>query len=352
MPAEVDEVLEDEVVEEIEDISEEEEVVDETGMTEEEYRRARGDFVDDDEEIEEEEVQEEEVTEEVTEEVNEEVEEEEEPAEEETEDEEESPTEDIKIPKSRLDKEIAAKKAEREENQLLQNYIKKLEAREEQFIELLKNQQKEQEAAEQPPEFDIEAKEEAAMDAILEGDSKEYKRIRKEINDYILNQAVTASEGASARATEAAKTEVHKLDEESRFNQAVDELTNKYPIFDGNNKSYNEEALGEVNRLYTKFVNAGDNKTEALVEAVNLVAPKYGITEDKPALGDIEEAKVKRRTKAVKKAAKTTQQQPPVSKGKKTQSRVDEFSYDNLVSMSEKDWEKLPSAIKKKLRGD
>jgi hypothetical protein len=248
---------------------------------------------------------------------------------------------DPRIPKARLDQVIA----QREE---LKQYAARLEEREDKLLKLLEATQapKEQEPAK--PVFDMDAKEGEALDAMLEGDADRYKQIRAEINRHLLEEARANVSNIESFATKAAKEEARAIKDEERFQMAVDTFSEQYPFLNAGDKDFNEEALVTIDKLYQKFLGAGDSKTEALTEAVMLIAPKYAKPEKEESLS---RAKGARRAKAVKKAADAANSTPPETKGRSTQ-KVEEFSYEALAAMSEAEYRKLPNSIKKKLRGD
>lgn len=324
----------------------EDEVVDPSEMTAEEKAIARGDYIngEPDNDEEKEEVQEEtdeEETDEVDEDGNT-------PSGSEGDSESDDGNEDgdnaadePRIPKSRLDQVIA----QREEAKEL---AARLAEREDRLLKLLEAQQEPKKEEAKQPAFDIDAKEAEALDAMLEADVAKYTQIRHEINAHILEQARSSASTMETTATTAAKAEARAIEEENRFNDAVNVYSTKYPFLNSGDENFNEEALVAIDKLFTKFVGAGDSKTVALTEAVNLIAPRYAPEAEDDAVA---KAKATRRSKAVKKAAKAMGQTPPETKGRSTQ-KVEEFSYENLATMSEKEWKDLPASIKKKLRGD
>lgn len=244
-----------------------------------------------------------------------------------------------RIPKSRFDQVIA----QREE---LKQYAARLEEREDKLLKLLESNQapKAQEPAK--PAFDMDAKEGEALDAMLEGDAALYRSLRAEINAHILAEARASASTMETTATTAAKEAAKAIKDEDQFQLAIDTFAEKYPFLNAGNKEFNEEALTAIDKLFNKFVGAGDSKATALTEAVTLIAPRYTKGDTK-----LSTAKAARRAKAVKKAASATNQTPPETKGRSTQ-KVEEFSYEALATMSEKEYRKLPLSIKKKLRGD
>ena len=92
---------------------------------------------------------------------------------------------------------------------------------------------------------------------------------------------------------------------------------------------------------------------EAIQEAVDLIAPQYIVAEEdtkSERLGKGKKTKKRTDKSARKRNAKASNAQPAKLKGKTSQDKsIDEY---DVTKMTDKQYAKLPSDIKSKLRGD
>lgn len=249
-------------------------------------------------------------------------------------DEEEEEKPNIKIPKYRLDQEIEKNKALKEREKWL----------EEQLTNLINASQKtkddvQDKVAETP--FDFEAAEEAYIQAVIEGDSTEAKKIRKQIDlekEANFKTRLEAEQKEVSRKYRAEK-------EEEKFQATIANFESKYSFFNPNKKGYNEDAVDTVNTLMTGFIASGLDKVEALEKAVNKVIPMFHKETVKS-----EDTK-KRTVDQRKKNVQTMKKTPPQLSSRKGQK---EFPDVDLNSMDEKEFAKLAKDKKTlaKLRGD
>jgi len=282
----------------------------------------------DSEEEQEEESEEEETTDDVDSDNNQEFEEE---AEEEN---EESHT----IPKSRLDEVIAQREAEKDKTTWLEAQLEK-------FIERDATPEVEEIEKEVLPEYDFDNKEIEYVDALLEGDSAKAAGIRKDINtarstieDFKLNKLRNDYKNS-------AKEQSQEANDKSKFDDLVELYKGKYAFLDDSHDNYNEEAVDTINTLMTGLIAQGKSKAEALRNAVSKLSPIYDLDATK------NKSKPNRKKTAVKKHLNANKKQPPKNRGKSTAGR-DTFNAEDIEKMSLDDFRKLPSKLKKQLRGD
>lgn len=264
-----------------------------------------------------------------------EVEEQPEPEESETEDEveeqvAEEPEPDKKeapkmIPKSRLDEVLAQNKA-----------LKKR-------IEQSEKVQKEIE--ETPEAYDFDSREEEYMDAVLDGDKDKAKAIRKEIRQAEASKM-------ESELTRDIEQKVTRSSTETAIQDAAHAIEEAFPIFDSNSDDFNETLTAEVNKYMTGFVQSGQNPVEALEEATTYVLQKNNMldasTESVPTLGNTDPTAKKKAQ--VSKKLKAAESQPPDLPGESSANKGEQ-PYD-LNNMTEEEFDALPEATLKRIRGD
>ena len=262
----------------------------------------------------------------------EEEEEEEEGKEEDLDEEEDS---DIKVPKSRLDKVISQREAEKERVEWLEDQLEKLI-----------NQStidKTPENEEELPSYDFEEAEQKYGELLIEGDTSKAATLRRTIDSERKKEMVALINEVKESSLEVATSTSAAAMEDDKFNTMVENFENKHSFLDADSEDYNEEAVDTVNTLLSGFVASGKTKTQALKLAVSRSIPMYQrSTPDKEKLGGKKAARVK--------AAKASNAQPPntTSKGVKG---VDTETVD-VSKLSEKDFDSLTSKEKRILRGD
>ena len=256
-----------------------------------------------------------------------EVEEQPEPEESETEDEveeqvAEEPEPDKKeapkmIPKSRLDEVLAQNKA-----------LKKR-------IEQSEKVQKEIE--ETPEAYDFDSREEEYMDAVLDGDKDKAKAIRKEIRQAEASKMESELTRDIEQKVTRSSTETAIQDAAHAIEEADD---------------FNETLTAEVNKYMTGFVQSGQNPVEALEEATTYVLQKNNMldasTESVPTLGNTDPTAKKKAQ--VSKKLKAAESQPPDLPGESSANKGEQ-PYD-LNNMTEEEFDALPEATLKRIRGD
>ena len=137
--------------------------------------------------------------------------------------------------------------------------------------------------------------------------------------------------------------------------QAAAEMEANFPIFDQNSDQFNEEYTNEVVELRDAFIIKGYDAVDALGKAVNFVVKDRGLDDtpsDGPALAasqqKVEQTAKKKAT--VAKKLKAAESQPPELEGEGSSSRGENVV--DIISMSEDEFNALPEATLRRLRGD
>jgi hypothetical protein len=199
----------------------------------------------------------------------------------------------------------------------------------------------------QPKAFDIDAKEEEYANALMEGDVKKAAQIRKEINAEITRQAL---ENASSAAEARVSARVAK----SEFENTVAAVIETYPFLDSTSKAANQEAIEMVVALRDGFIAKGDSPAEALAKAASKVGPLFSqetpsddAAEDRASGTKVLEL---RRKSAITRNARTAAQQPPPLGG--VGNRASNLALRDVEQMTDEEFQALPAAEKRRLRGD
>lgn len=196
-------------------------------------------------------------------------------------------------------------------------------------------------AAQNPGGFDVDAKEQEYAEALYAGDGKKAASIRREINAHLVTEATT-------RAREVAATEFTARETQTLLAAAVQTAVAAYPWL---NTKEGEEALDLIVAARDQRIRKGMPPHLALQEAVNKIAPKFA-PEEVPAQG-LEAGKERKDTRTAQAlargAADSMLQPPPVQAGignRATAARID------VESLTDEQYDALPEAEKKRLRGD
>ena len=233
------------------------------------------------------------------------------------------------VPKSRLDEVLAKQKA-------LQKQLDDLKA-----------SQVQQEEA--PETYDFSAKEVEYQNLLLDGESDKAAALRAEIRraeraqiEYELSQKMQQTVTQNQQMT--------------ALQQAASELEANFPVFDQSSDQYNAEFTQEVIDLRDAFIVKGDNAVAALSKAAKFVIREYGLDTELPSLASKTTPKQKQVDEVAKKRAEVTRKlkaaesQPPELPGESSANRGERMI--DVNSMSEDEFNALPEATLKRLRGD
>ncbi len=232
------------------------------------------------------------------------------------------------VPKSRLDEVLAKQKA-------LQKQLDEMKAQ--------------QEPAENAPEaYDFDAKEVEYQQLLLDGESQKAASLRQEMRKaereqltYEMRQEMTQKVSANAQAT--------------ALQQAANELEANFPVFDQNSADYNAEITQEVIELRDAFIVQGFEAVDALSKAANFAIKSHGL--EAPSTLDAPQApkakavdEVAKKRAEVSKKLKAAEAQPPELPGESSANRGEKPL--DLSTMTEEEFNALPEATLKRLRGD
>lgn len=233
------------------------------------------------------------------------------------------------VPKSRLDEVLAKQKA-------LQKQLDDLKA-----------SQVQQEEA--PDTYDFSSKEIEYQNLLLDGESDKAAALRAEIRraeraqiEYELSQKMQQTVSQNQQAT--------------ALQQAAAELEANFPVFDQSSDQYNAEFTQEVIDLRDAFIVKGDNAVAALSKAAKFVIREYGLDAEMPSLASDNAPKQRQVDEVAKKRAEVTRKlkaaesQPPELPGESSANRGERML--DVNSMSEDEFNALPEATLKRLRGD
>lgn len=236
------------------------------------------------------------------------------------------------IPKYRFD----------QQNATLKEYKRELDA--------LRAQLKEPETFES--DYDFKGKEIEHQNLVLDGEADKAAALRMEIEaarykkiEHDLTQKISHSVNQSQQA--------------SALQRAAAELESEFPIFDKSSNQFNETLTDEVNALHNGLMDRGENPVTALHKAVKYVLMGNGyvdMNEPAPESAGLapsaprSEDEVAKKRAEVSKKLKAAESQPPAMPGESSSAHGERKQ--DLGSMTEDEFNALPEATLKRLRGD
>ena len=233
------------------------------------------------------------------------------------------------VPKSRLDEVLAKQKA-------LQKQLDDMKAAQ-------------VESPDAPSEYAFSEKEVEYQNLLLDGESQKAAALRAEIRaaeraqlEYELTQKMTQTVAQNQQMT--------------ALQQAAADLESGFPVFDQSSDQYNAEYTQEVVDLRDAFIIKGDNAVTALAKAAKFVIREYGLDdsyEPTPALASTNKRavdEVAKKRAEVSRKLKAAESQPPELPGESSANRGERML--DISSMSEEEFNALPEATIKRLRGD
>lgn len=233
------------------------------------------------------------------------------------------------VPKSRLDEVLAKQKA-------LQKQLDDMKAAQ-------------VESPDAPSEYAFSEKEVEYQNLLLDGESQKAAALRAEIRaaeraqlEYELTQKMTQTMTQNQQMT--------------ALQQAAADLESGFPVFDQSSDQYNAEYTQEVVDLRDAFIIKGDNAVTALAKAAKFVIREYGLDdsyEPTPALASTNKRavdEVAKKRAEVSRKLKAAESQPPELSGESSANRGERML--DISSMSEEEFNALPEATIKRLRGD
>ena len=217
-------------------------------------------------------------------------------------------------------------------------------------VEALKAQQ--QEASEYVSDFDISAKETEMYELMLDGDTQKAAVLRQQIE-------AERTARLEHHLTEKITRQVNESQQATALQRAAAQIEEQFPIFDSKSDQYNEVLTNEVNALHVGLQQQGMNTVEALDKAVKYVLMGNNLLDLTPAqpeptaLGQKSGSSVDEVAKnraEVSRKLKAAEAQPPEMPGESSSARGEKPL--DIASMTEDEFNALPEATLKRLRGD
>ena len=235
------------------------------------------------------------------------------------------------VPKSRLDEVL--EKVRQQQKQL----------------DDLKQQQEVVENAPEPYAFD--EKELEYQQHVLDGESDKAAALRKEIRNAERAQLEYDMEQKMGQ-------KVVQNQQEMALAQAASEMEKNFPVFDQNSPDFNAEYTQEVVELRDAFIIQGHDAVTALTKATDFVVKDRNLVvndDATPALAKTQAPKAEKtddtkKRREVSRKLKAAESQPPDMPGESSASRGEESV--NLDNLTEEEFNALPDATLKRLRGD
>lgn len=207
-----------------------------------------------------------------------------------------------------------------------------------------------QEAPDETPKFDFDAKEVEYMELVTDGEFEKAKTIRQEIRSAERAE-LEADVAAQANNTTA------RVNEQISFTNKIQELNEEYDTFNPSHEQYDQVLVDEAVDRRDLFIARGMSMADALDKAAREVAKLYDLESnfEKAANEEIERLANEDKGKApaakkkvdVKKKVDQAGKQPPT---------MDEGSAQEeqkgVGSMTDAEFEALPESTKARMRGD
>ncbi len=233
------------------------------------------------------------------------------------------------LPKSRYD-------SVQKRNRALQEKISRMEEEREQMIAA----RKEVAPTEALEDNRLSELDDQINDALLDGDKDKAKTLRAEQRTIEHEFFKTEMAEATGSATEVAREQV-------RLDASVDFLESTYDELNPRADTFDQKRVDEMESLRHAFVASGDySPSQALLKAAKYVFPDAAPLQEAP-------VPAASKKEAVKAAVKAGKKQPPdiggVGEDSDTAGVKDDIDPGRL---SEKDFDALPEATLKRLRGD
>ena len=192
--------------------------------------------------------------------------------------------------------------------------------------------------AEKP--FDYNAAEDAYQDAVLEGDKTKAAKIRADMR--AAERAELKAELAKETGTESKRDRVNDA-----ILQTTSEIERNFPVLDSNSKQYNKEIADEMVETYTGLVASGKDPLAALEKALKITVKMHDLVDED---GGEEDSAPKKDVKEKLAAAK---KQPPKMPASERSKKKDLDAEDvDISTLTEEEFDALPEAVLRKMRGD
>jgi hypothetical protein len=228
------------------------------------------------------------------------------------------------VPKARLDEVLAKQKA-------LQKQLDEINAAKEK-------------AQEAPESYDFDAN----QNMVLDGETEKAVALRREIRkaereqlEYEMRQEMSQTVNQDRQMT--------------ALQQAANAMEDAYPVFDRNSDDFNEDMTNEVVELRDAFMMKGYEAVDALSKAVKYVVKDHDLDqaqESAPSLaGKAQKSdELAKKRAQVSRKLKAAEAQPPELPGESSSNHGEKGL--DLSMMTEEEFDALPEATLKRLRGD
>jgi hypothetical protein len=232
------------------------------------------------------------------------------------------------VPKARLDEVLAKQKA-------LQKQLDEINAANEK-------------AEEAPESYDFDAKEVEYQNMVLDGETDKAVALRREIRkaereqlEYEMRQEMNQTVSQDRQMT--------------ALQQAANAMEEAYPVFNNTSEHYNEDMTNEVVELRDAFMMKGYEAVDALSKAVKYVVKDHDLDqaqESAPSLaGKAQKSdELAKKRAQVSKKLKAAEAQPPELPGESSSNHGEKGL--DLSTMTEEEFDALPEATLRRLRGD
>lgn len=240
----------------------------------------------------------------------------------------EKPTKKPMVPKARLDEVLAKQKA-------LQKQLDEINAANEK-------------ADEAPESYDFDAKEVEYQNMVLDGETEKAVALRREIRkaereqlEYEMRQEMSQTVSQDRQMT--------------ALQQAANAMEEAYPVFNNNSEEFNQDMTNEVVELRDAFIMKGYEAVDALSKAVKYVVKDHDLdqtVDEAPSLAGKAKTtdELAKKRAQVSKKLKAADAQPPELPGESSAHHGEKAM--DLSSMTEEEFDALPEATLKRLRGD
>lgn len=214
---------------------------------------------------------------------------------------------------------------------------------------------KEDDDEDEAPKFDFDKKEEEYLQAVSDGDVKLCKTLRKEIRAAERAEIEFETE---KRLRAELDTKGTQITESQKVDQLVKQYEVDFPMLKKGNKDFNGDLVSEILDDYKERLAAGVAPSKAIEKSTRLILRSNGIDFDNPGKssgkgGLSDEVRGKKKEDArTRNADASGRQAPKLGTGdKKGKGNVDADDID-VNNLTDEEFDALPAATKKKLRGD
>ena len=202
-------------------------------------------------------------------------------------------------------------------------------------------------AEDAPEEFDFDKGELEYQQLVLDGEAEKAAALRQQTRKSEREQI------AYEMRKEMGNT-VSQNAQETALATAAKELEEAFPVFDHNSEVFDQDLTQEVVGLRDAFITQGYEAVDALSKAVNFVVKSNDLEAESetPSLAATKNTQnvADKKRKEVSRKLKAAESQPPEMPGESSSARGEQAV--NLGNLTEDEFNALPDATLKRLRGD